>query len=174
MAKEVVVDPSSSVASPCWGTTREAEHAFSSLTSFRAEDVVSAATHFSSSSSAVLVTALLEGGEVVVLGSRDPVDSARVRQLHTDREGGRLFRYAGSAFLEGVMPVGSLVRASAIEDVMMVGLRAAVAPETEIDTQAFVRPHLAGGRVQLVVRPAADGRVIPFEQPHPTACCADH
>ncbi len=159
---------------PSWATTREAEHAFSALGDLGTGDVVSAATHFSSSSSSVLVTALLEGGEVVILGSRDPVDSAHVRRLHAEREGGRLFRYAGSALLEGVMPVGRLVAGSAIEDVTMIGQRVPVDPHTEIDTQAFVRPHLVGGRVQLVVRPAADGRVVPFEQPNPTPCCVNH
>ena len=171
MASRLTTDDSSA---PRWATTREAEHAFSVLLPFGAVDVVSAATHFASSSSTVLVTVELAEGEVVVLGSRDPVDSAHVRRLHADRQGGRLFVYAGSDLLRGVMPVGQLVSASAIEDVTMIGHRAGVEPHTEIDTQAFVRPHLSDGRVQLVVRPAADGRVIPFEQQNPTPCCANH
>ena len=159
---------------PSWATTREAEHAFTALSCYSPRDVVSAATHFSASSRAVLVTVLLAGGEVAVIGSRDPVDSAHVRRLHTDREGGRLFRYVGSDLLEGVMPVGRLLDGSAIEDVTMIGHREPAPRHTQIDTQAFVRPHLVGGRVQLVVRPAAEGRVVPFEQPQPTPCCADH
>ncbi|WP_295695129.1 hypothetical protein [Lapillicoccus sp.] len=172
MASRLTTSPSGEA--PSWATTREAEHAFSVLALVGSGDVVSAATHFSSSSRAVLVTVLLAGGEVVVLGSRDPVDSAHVRRLHADREGGRLFQFSGSALLEGVMTVGRLVERSAIEDVTMIGHREPAPRHTEIDTQAFVRPHLAGGRVQLVVRPAADGRVVPFEQPSPTPCCADH
>ena len=42
-----------------------------------------------------------------------------------------------------------------------------------IDTQDFVRPRLQDGRLVLTVQPGMDG-YVPFEQPNPTPCCADH
>lgn len=49
-----------------------------------------------------------------------------------------------------------------------------VAAGQRVDTQGFVRTHLVEGVVRLVVRPAVGGLVVPFEQPNPTPCCADH
>ena len=33
---------------------------------------------------------------------------------------------------------------------------------------------MADGTVTLVLRPAVGGVLVPFEQPNPTPCCADH
>ena len=47
------------------------------------------------------------------------------------------------------------------------------AADDPIDTQDFVRPRLQDGRLVLTVQPGMDG-YVPFEQPNPTPCCADH
>ncbi len=151
-----------------WVSTREAEHAVAASH----PSATTAGTHFSSTST-VLVTVEVDGA-VQVLGDAGEQDVDRVRALHTSRTGGRLFVFAGHAGLRGVMSVGELVAGSAVEDVVMIGARERVPDEQLVDTQSFVRPQLVDGVVRLVVRPAADGLVVPFEQPNPTPCCADH
>ncbi len=157
-----------------WRTTGEAEHA---LLSTAREDVDSACTHFAASVSAVLVT-VEAGGVVDVLGGAGSgaheADVERVRALHTGRRGGRLFVFPGCADLVGRMTVGELRGASAVDEVVMIGQRELVPDDQEIDTQGYVRPELADGVARLLVRPAAGGLVIPFEQANPTPCCADH
>ena len=156
-----------------WSSVRDAEHAVAGLD----REVTLAATHFASSTSTVLVTIEVDGevdGAVEVLGAASQGDADRVRQLHAGRRGGRLFAFPGAERLVGTMTVGELLAVSAVEQVVMIGAREPVAAEQPIDTQGYVRPDFADGVVRLVVRPAAGGLVIPFEQPHPTPCCADH
>ncbi|MEO7746059.1 MAG: hypothetical protein ABIV05_07505, partial [Actinomycetota bacterium] len=156
-----------------WRTTIEAEHALLST----GEHIDSACTHFAASVSAVLVT-VEAGGVVHVLGAAGSgthdADVERVRALHTGRRGGRLFVFPGCADLVGRMTVGQLRGASAVDEVVMIGQRQLVPGDQVIDTQGYVRPELADGVVRLLVRPAAGGLVIPFEQASPTPCCADH
>lgn len=100
------------------------------------------------------------------------VAEAVLRQ-HRQHTGGRLFQYLGGQDLTGHMTVENLLAGTEIKEVVMVGQRQHLDPEATIDTQGFVRPSMTDGRIQLVVRPAADGLVIPFEaQPHPLLRCA--
>jgi hypothetical protein len=46
-------------------------------------------------------------------------------------------------------------------------------PDDCVDTQDFVRPRIQNGRLVLTVQPGMRG-YVPFEQPNPTPCCADH
>lgn len=88
-------------------------------------------------------------------------------------EGARAFAFPGHHLLVGVVAVGDLLSGSAIDEVH--GLGGLDPGQDElVDTQSFVRPQVEGGRLVLRVRPAADGLLVPFEQPDPTACCADH
>ena len=41
-------------------------------------------------------------------------------------------------------------------------------------TQDFVRPTFQAGHLTLLVQPFDDECLVPFEQPHPTPCCANH
>jgi hypothetical protein len=63
---------------------------------------------------------------------------------------------------------------SVIDEVRLVGSVERVDHGTVVDTQDFVRPTMADGRVTLDLRPAVGGVLVPFEQPNPTPCCADH
>ncbi len=72
------------------------------------------------------------------------------------------------------MTVAQLMARSAVDDVVIFGHREPLDPDAVVDTQDFVRPHFVDGRVVLDVRSAADGVAVPFEQRHPTPCCADH
>jgi len=157
-----------------WSGTVEAEHDVASLWTGDGADVVAACTHFAASTSTVLVTVEVADGRVQVQGNAGPQDLDRARTLHAERRGGRLFVFPGHTSLVGVMTVGELLTASAIDQVVMIGQREQVPDEQRIDTQSFVRPDLVDGVTRLLVRPAAGGVVVPFEQPNPTPCCADH
>ncbi len=155
-----------------WRTTREAEHATAERVA-RA-GVVSAATHFSTESPAVLVTVADDSGVVTVFGTADPDEQAELRGRHLMQTSGRLFVFPGSTFLSGRMSVGRLLEFSVIDEVRLVGSVERVDHGTVVDTQDYVRPAMVDGSVRLVLRPAVGGVLVPFEQPNPTPCCADH
>lgn len=155
-----------------WCSTRDAEQATAAEVA-RAE-VVSAATHFSTQGPAVLVTVANASGVVTAIGTDDLEEQAELRGRHLMQTSGRLFVFPGSTFLQGRMSVTRLLEFSAIDEVRLVGTPTRVDPAAVVDTQGFVRPTLHDGAVHLVLRPAAGGVLVPFEQPDPTPCCADH
>lgn len=75
--------------------------------------------------------------------------------------------------LSGAVEVGDVLDGTAIDQVVALG-GTTVAREAVLETQGFVRPTFVGGSLVLHVRPGADGVLMPFEQPDPAACCADH
>lgn len=162
-------------ATPVWTRVREAEHGCAGLDAgAHAGDVVRACTHLAPATSTVLVTVEVAGGGVRVVGEGSPDDVTAAAVHHRARTGGRAFVFAGCRELTGVMTVGELLARSDVSQVVMIGQREPVADDVTIDTQSFVRPLHVGGALQLVVRPAPGGTVVPFEQPDPTSCCADH
>ena len=159
-----------------WRTTGEAEHATLGLIGPSLTPDLVMATHFVDGT--VVVTTQADG-PVEVWGSvpdegLDPAALAELGDRHTARRSGRVFHFPGVDELVGRMTVGELVARSAVDDVVMLGHREPLDADAVVDTQGFVRPCFADGRVVLDVRPAADGLAVPFEQPHPTPCCADH
>jgi hypothetical protein len=88
-------------------------------------------------------------------------------------EGARAVAYPGHETLLGILPVSRVLESSAIERVLVLGGGAAD-PAQEVDTRDFVRPQWIGGGLTLVVQPARGGRLVPFEVPNPTPCCAGH
>jgi hypothetical protein len=87
--------------------------------------------------------------------------------------GGRAVLFPGSDRLVGVLTVDEVITLSAIDRVEILG-GAPAHPTTEIDTRDFVRPHWRAGALVLTTTPAAGGRLVPFESPTPTPCCAGH
>jgi hypothetical protein len=85
-------------------------------------------------------------------------------------ETGRCARFPGQALLDGVHPVSVLVGATAIDEV--IGIGAAVTPDTRVATGGFVRPEFRAGRLVLLVEPAAGGLFQPAEVEQPHECCA--
>ena len=85
----------------------------------------------------------------------------------------RVFVFPGHDGLVGTVTVGEVLRTTGID--LVRGL-ATTFPSVDdrLDTQEFVRPVVEGGRLVLVVRPGRDAGLVPFEQPNPTPCCADH
>ena len=81
--------------------------------------------------------------------------------------------FPGGRSLTGTLPVATLLSASAIDEVVVLG-GPRCSPETLIDTRDFVRPQYRDGRLVLMATPAPGGLIAPFEVPNPTPCCANH
>jgi hypothetical protein len=88
--------------------------------------------------------------------------------------GARAVVFPGAGDLVGVLTVAEVVARSAIERVIMLGGGAQATATQELDTHGFVRPQWIDGALTLVVQPGSGGRLVPFESPSPTPCCADH
>lgn len=153
-----------------WSTTREAEHGALAWAADRATQLVLVCTHFVAGR--VVVTAQTDVGPDVGPDVAPDGALAAVHGQHLARTAGRVFVFPGQDALPATTTVAGLIASTAVDDVLGVG---GVRPDGDVrlDTQGFVRPELSGGRMVLRVRPAACG-VVPFEQPHPTPCCADH
>jgi hypothetical protein len=153
-----------------WGTTREAEHALHEAVVRLGLRPVIACTQFLTDPGRVAVTLELESPAPAGLG-----ELADVRELAGSAAdpAGRAFIFPGSEELVGVVRVGDLLARTTIGDVLQMGGQP-VDPETDLDTQGFVRPVFRDGHLVLLTRPGIDGVVVPFEQPDPTPCCADH
>ncbi len=89
------------------------------------------------------------------------------------RSAGRAVVFAGVEGLTGLVTVADLLASSAIDQVSVLG-GSEPADGQIIDTRDFVRPVWRSGRLTLVTQPAAGGRLVPFECPSPTPCCAEH
>ncbi|NUR26368.1 MAG: hypothetical protein HOV97_07195 [Nonomuraea sp.] len=112
---------------------------------------------------------------LAALSSIDEAVAARVAELHAAGLGGRAVRYPGADALVGTLTVGELLELSAIDAVRVIGAASPTpAAETLLETRDFVRPQWEDGRLVLVAMPAPGGRLMPFEVPNPTPCCAFH
>jgi hypothetical protein len=103
------------------------------------------------------------------------VGAAAAAEEHRTGRAGRLVVYPGVDALVGVMTIGDLLTSSAIERVVVLGsARSIAAPGQEIDTRDWVRPQWIDGQVTLLAQPAIGDRLVPFEDPDPRPCCAEH
>ena len=87
-------------------------------------------------------------------------------------DGGRCVRFPGQDALTGTLTAAEIVAASAIDEVVGVGVP--VAPDSAVDTLGFLRPTFAGERLVLLVEPAAGGVLRPVEIADPHECCGGH
>jgi hypothetical protein len=94
-------------------------------------------------------------------------------QEHLLRRYGRAVIYPGSERLTGTMRVEEVLAESAIERITVFdGIPpGAIEPpgDAKIDTREHVRPQWSCGLLTLLVIPAADGLLVPFEGPPPRA-----
>ncbi|MER7052851.1 hypothetical protein [Streptomyces sp. NPDC000351] len=89
-------------------------------------------------------------------------------------EAGRAVLYPGADALTGTLTLADLLARSAIERVTVLGTPEEPPPDTRLVTREHVRPQWHSGRLVLAAMPAAGGMLVPFEDPDPTPCCADH
>jgi len=150
-----------------WSTTVQAEHALAEAAARLGLAPRTACTEFRTDPARVVVRLDLDGPAPEDLGDLVAEDAG------TPITTGRAFIFAGSQTLTGVVRVHDLFHRTAIDDVLLMG-GAQAGPGLELDTQDFVRPVYRDGRLVLFTRPGPAGRIVPFEQPHPTPCCADH
>jgi hypothetical protein len=87
---------------------------------------------------------------------------------------GRAVLYPGAGALTGTLTLTELLTRSAIDRVTVLGTPGEPAPDTLLVTRDHVRPQWQDGRLVLAAMPAAGGTLVPFEDPDPTPCCADH
>lgn len=87
---------------------------------------------------------------------------------------GRAVLYPGAGALTGTLTLAELLTRSAIDRVTVLGTPGEPAPDTLLVTRDHVRPQWQDGRLVLAAMPAAGGTLVPFEDPDPTPCCADH
>ncbi|MFI0038094.1 hypothetical protein ACH4NS_21765 [Streptomyces mutabilis] len=87
---------------------------------------------------------------------------------------GRAVLYPGAGALTGTLTLAELLTRSAIDRVTVLGAPGEPAPDTLLVTRDHVRPQWQDGRLVLAAMPAAGGTLVPFEDPDPTPCCADH
>jgi hypothetical protein len=87
-------------------------------------------------------------------------------------DGARCVRFPGQDDLTGVLLAADIVAASAIDEVVGVGVP--VGPDALVDTLGFLRPIVSGGRLVLLVEPAAGGVLRPVEIAQPHECCGGH
>ncbi len=134
-----------------WESTRDAEHGYAA-----ARDLIGCCFTY--------VATTFEGPERVVVSGADDLSELP--------DQARLFVFPGHDNLLGTLCVGEVLLLSAIDEVRALaeGIPKADDP---LDTQGFVRPRLQGGRLVLTVQRGIRG-YVPFEQPNPTPCCADH
>nr|WP_205808388.1 hypothetical protein [Micromonospora sp. HNM0581] len=99
--------------------------------------------------------------------------AARAAGEHAARRSGRAVHFPGADHMIGILTVGELLAAGAIERVVALG-GASVTPDTPVHTRDFVRPQWQAGELVLVTMPHHAGGLAPFEVPDPTPCCADH
>lgn len=166
-----------------WTSTAQAEHESLEQLSKLGLRLLLACTHFIPARDThpprVAVTA-----QVTTLGN-DPIAAAATTACCPDpdlafalaaqlsRRSGRAFVFTGARSIERVVSVATLLSSTAVDDVLTLG-GGSPPGSARIDTQHHLRPEFRAGRLVLRVRPAVGIDLVPFEQPHPTPCCADH
>jgi hypothetical protein len=104
-----------------------------------------------------------------------PLDAAAAgARAHATRTGGRAVHYPGCERLVGAVTVDDLLAGSAITAVRVLGSADAPAGDTVVRTRDHVRPTYDGGQLVLAAEWAVGRTLVPFENPQPTPCCADH
>ncbi|MFE0871426.1 hypothetical protein [Streptomyces rochei] len=89
-------------------------------------------------------------------------------------EAGRAVLFPGAGALTGTLTLAEVLARSAIDRVTVLGTPDEPSPDTLLVTREHVRPQWRDGRLVLAAMPAVGGVLVPFEDPDPTPCCADH
>ncbi len=157
-------------------TLREADHL---LQAFAAElalpEGVFGCTHLVRDGRPHVALSLAAESEPVLRTARDRLTEQGYEVVEgAPDEAGRAVLFPGAGALTGTLTLAELLARTAIDRVTVLGTPEAPAPETRLVTRDHVRPHWQDGRLVLAAMPAAGGTLVPFEDPAPTPCCADH
>ena len=156
-----------------WPTTREAEREALRMASDAGLPVITACTHFAADPPRVVVTVETSAHPSAALPTATGAVVDGLVDGHRTGRTGRVFAFPGAQEVPGELTLGALTAGTAVDRVVSLG-GAEPGPDTVLRTQGFLRPELVAGELVLRVRPADGGAVVPFEQPSPTPCCADH
>ncbi|MFD5280831.1 hypothetical protein [Streptomyces rubrogriseus] len=157
-------------------TLREADHLLQALAAELAlAEGVFGCTHLVRDGRPRVALSLAAEAEPVLRTARDRL-TARGHEVRdgTWDETGRAVLFPGAAALTGTLTLGELLARSAVDRVTVLGTPDEPSPDTRLVTRNHVRPHWQDGRLVLAAMPAAGGTLVPFEDPDPTPCCADH
>ncbi|MDA4886680.1 hypothetical protein PFZ55_07240 [Streptomyces sp. MS2A] len=157
-------------------TLREADHLLQALAAGLAlPEGVFGCTHLVRDGRPRIALSLAAEAEPVLRTARDRLTARgyEVRDGAWD-ESGRAVLFPGASALTGTLTLADLLARSAIDRVTVLGTPDEPAPDTLLVTRDHVRPHWQDGRLVLAAMPAVGGTLVPFEDPDPTPCCADH
>ncbi|MFI7390955.1 hypothetical protein [Streptomyces tendae] len=157
-------------------TLREADHLLQALAAeLTLPEGVFGCTHLVRDGRPRVALSLAAGAGPVLRTARDRLTARgyEVRDGAWD-ENGRAVLFPGAAALTGTLTLAELLARSAIDRVTVLGTPDRPAPDTRLVTRDHVRPHWQDGHLVLAAMPAVGGTLVPFEDPDPTPCCADH
>ncbi|MGZ3102242.1 hypothetical protein [Streptomyces sp. H72] len=157
-------------------TLREADHLLQALAAGLAlpEDVFGC-THLVRDGRPRVVLSLAADAEPVLRAAQDRLTTQGYDVLDGAPDAvGRAVLFPGAAGLTGTLTLAELLARTAIDEVTVLGTPDAPSPDTRLVTREHVRPQWRDGRLVLAAMPAAGGTLVPFEDPDPTPCCADH
>ena len=113
-----------------------------------------------------------ELGDVLEVEAEGLAGAREAAQAHATRTAGRAVVFPGQDLLVGEVPVAEVVERTAVEAVQ--SLHGDYADDAVLVTGGFVRPVFRDGRLVVLVGHADPRRLLPWELPNPTPCCADH
>ncbi|MFD6738507.1 hypothetical protein ACWHA6_11165 [Streptomyces anthocyanicus] len=157
-------------------TLREADHLLQALADeLDLPEGVFGCTHLVRDGRPRVALSLAAEAEPVLRTARDRL-TARGHEVRdgTWDESGRAVLFPGAAALTGTLTLAELLARSAVDRVTVLGTPDEPSPDTRLVTRNHVRPHWQDGRLVLAAMPAVGGTLVPFEDPDPTPCCADH
>ncbi|WP_399891260.1 hypothetical protein ACGH7X_31080 [Streptomyces sp. BBFR51] len=157
-------------------TLREADHLLQALAAeLDLPEGVLGCTHLVRDGRPRVALSLAARAEPVLRTARDRLTARGydVRDGAPDQVG-RAVLYPGAGALTGTLTLAELLARSAIDRVTVLGTPDPPSPDTRIVTRDHVRPQWEDGRLVLAAMPAVGGTLVPFEDPDPTPCCADH
>ncbi|MEU3238057.1 MULTISPECIES: hypothetical protein [Streptomyces] len=157
-------------------TLREADHLLQALAAeLDLPEGVFGCTHLVRDGRPRVALSLAAEAEPVLRTARDRL-TARGHEVRdgTWDESGRAVLFPGAAALTGTLTLAELLARSAVDRVTVLGTPDEPSPDTRLVTRNHVRPHWQDGRLVLAAMPAVGGTLVPFEDPAPTPCCADH
>ncbi|MEV5699221.1 hypothetical protein AB0L55_17205 [Streptomyces anthocyanicus] len=157
-------------------TLREADHLLQALAAeLDLPEGVFGCTHLVRDGRPRVALSLAAEAEPVLRTARDRL-TARGHEVRdgTWDESGRAVLFPGAAALTGTLTLAELLARSAVDRVTVLGTPDEPSPDTRLVTRNHVRPHWQDGRLVLAAMPAVGGTLVPFEDPDPTPCCADH